>query len=89
MPQTPIATPFGHFAALRLVRSTFGLCGFPSSFALRHISRSSGALLDKRFASTSGDGRKDKTLTTMPSRLRDKSGHRCKAFLPAPLAKSI
>mgnify|MGYP003301695691 CR=1 FL=1 len=37
----------------------------------------------------SGDGRKDKALTTMPSRLRDKSGHRRKAFLPAPLAKSI
>jgi len=25
----------------------------------------------------------------MPSRLRDKSGHRRKAFLPAPLVKSI
>ena len=79
--QTPIATPCGHFAALRLVRSTFGLRGFPPSFALRRISRSSGALLDTRFASKSGDGRKDKALTTMPSRLRDKSGHRRKAFL--------
>ena len=69
--QTPIATPCGHFAALRLVRSTFGLCGFPPSFALRRISRPSDALLDKRFSSKSGDGRKDKALTTMPSRLRD------------------
>ena len=38
----------------------------------------------------SGDGRKDKAITTMPSRgTSDKSGHRRKAFLPAPLVKSI
>ena len=38
---------------------------------------------------TSGGGRKDKALTTMPSRLRDKSGHRRKAFLPTPLTKVV
>jgi hypothetical protein len=55
----------------------------------RLSSRSSGALLNKQFSSASGAGRKDKALMTMPSRLRDKSGHRRKAFLPAPLVKSI
>ena len=38
---------------------------------------------------TSGGGRKDKALTTMPSRLRDMSGHRRKAFLPTPLVKVV
>ena len=51
--------------------------------------RISDALLDKRFSSTCGDGRKDKALTTMPSRLRDKSGHLRKAFLPDPLDEVV
>ena len=38
---------------------------------------------------SSGDRRKDKAVTAMPSRLRDMSGHRRKAFLLAMLDKSL
>jgi hypothetical protein len=38
---------------------------------------------------SSGDRRKDKAVTAMPSRLRDMSGHRRKAFLLATLEKSL
>ena len=41
------------------------------------------------YSYTNEGKRKDKALTTMPSRLRDMSGHRRKAFLFSSLAKSI